>query len=215
MMTEKENFIQNRKELYKQAVNKCNELKENIKEEIESVNFIQIKKSNIVKIGIKDENGVDTGEHLEFDLEDINLPLRLNECDEKHRKNLEFLRDQFIIIDKKEDKKGKKILSWKEEEKLKVLQEFYKREMGALDLFLGENGTKKLLNGRKPYYSMYEDINDMLEPILPKLKLRADDIANRIKEKYSNKMNDDKDVLKLDDIKKGIQKQFMGDEINE
>lgn len=156
--------------------------------------FIQIKKDNILRIGIKDFEGKDTGEHLEFDLEDIELPLRLNECEAKHRKNLEFVKTQFVIIDKKEDKKGKFILSWKEEEKLKVLQEFYKREMDALDLFLGQNGTNKLLNGRKPYYSMYDDINDMLEPILPKLKLKADDIANKIKEKYSNKATE-KNVL--------------------
>ena len=162
----------------------------------EKENFIQLKKDSILRIGIKDSEGNDTGEHLEFDMEDINLALRLNECDEKHRKNLEFLRNQFIIIDKKEDKKGKKILSWKEEEKLKVLQEFYKREMEALDLFLGENGTKKLLNGRNPYYSMYEDINDILKPILPKLKLRADDIAKKIKDKYSNVNNQEKNVLK-------------------
>ena len=162
----------------------------------EKENFIQLKKDSILRIGIKDSDGNDTGEHLEFDMEDINLAIRLNECDEKHRKNLEFLRNQFIIIDKKEDKKGKKILSWKEEEKLKVLQEFYKREMEALDLFLGENGTKKLLNGRNPYYSMYEDINDILKPILPKLKLRADDIAKKIKDKYSNVNNQEKNVLK-------------------
>ena len=162
----------------------------------EKENFIQLKKDSILRIGIKDSDGNDTGEHLEFDMEDINLALRLNECDERHRKNLEFLRNQFVIIDKKEDKKGKKILSWKEEEKLKVLQEFYKKEMEALDLFLGENGTKKLLNGRNPYYSMYEDINDMLKPILPKLKLRADDIAKKIKDKYSNVNNQEKNVLK-------------------
>ena len=156
--------------------------------------FIQLKKDNILRIGIKDIEGNDTGEHLEFDMEDIELPLRLNECEARHRKNLEFLKMQFVIIDKKEDKKGKFILSWKEEEKLKVLQEFYKKEMEALDLFLGQNGTNKLLNGRKPYYSMYEDINDMLVPILPKLKLKADDIANKIKEKYSNKATE-KNVL--------------------
>ena len=162
----------------------------------EKENFIQLKKDNILKIGIKDSDGNDTGEHLEFDMEDINLALRLNECDEKHRKNLEFLRNQFIIIDKKEDKKGKKILSWKEEEKLKALKNFYAEEEKALDLFLGENGTKKLLNGRNPYYSMYEDINDILKPILPKLKLRADDIAKKIKDKYSNVNNQEKNVLK-------------------
>lgn len=160
----------------------------------EKENFIQLKKDSILRIGIKDTDGNDTGEHLEFDLEDIALPLRLNECDAKHRKNVEYLKNQFVIIDKKEDKKGKFILSWKEEEKLKVLQEFYKKEMEALDLFLGQDGTKKLLNGRNPYYSMYEDINEILEPIMPKLKLRADDIANKIKEKYSNKETE-KNVL--------------------
>jgi hypothetical protein len=157
-------------------------------------NFIQLKKDNIFRIGIKDIEGNDTGEHLEFDLEDISLPLRLNECEAKHRKNLEFLKNQFVVIEKKEDKKGKFILSWKEEEKIKVLQEFYKREMEALDLFLGQNGTNKLLNGRKPYYSMYEDISEILEPIMPKLKLRADDIVNKIKEKYSNNATE-KNVL--------------------
>lgn len=161
----------------------------------EMENFIQLKKSNIIKIGIRDVEGNETGEHLEFDMEDIELPLRLNECEAKHRKNLENLKMQFVIIDKKEDKKGKFVLSWKEEEKLKVLQEFYKKEMEALDLFLGKDGTKKLLNGRNPYYSMYEDINEMLEPVLPKLKLRADDIANKIKEKYNNKATE-KNVLK-------------------
>lgn len=148
---------------------------------------IQLKKDSILRIGIKDADGNDTGEHLEFDLEDIELPLRINECEARHRRNLEFIRNQFVIIDKKQDKKGKFMLSWKEEEKLKVLKEFYDREMEALDLFLGKDGTKKLLNGRNPYYSMYEDISEILEPVLPKLKVRADDIANKIKQKYSNK----------------------------
>lgn len=161
----------------------------------EMENFIQLKKDNILRIGIRDAEGKETGEHLEFDMEDIELPLRINQCEAKHRKNMEYIKTQFIIIEKKEDKKGKFILSWKEEEKMKVLQEFYKREAEALDLFLGENGTKKLLNGRKPYYSMYEDINEMLEPILPKLKLRVDDIASKIKEKYSAKPTE-KNVLK-------------------
>lgn len=157
--------------------------------------FIQLKKDNIVRIGIKDANGVETGEHLEFDMEDIELPLRFNQCEAKHRKNLEFLKMQFVIIDKKEDKKGKFVLSWKEEEKLKVLSEFYKKEMEALDLFLGKDGTKKLLNGRNPYYSMYEDIHEILEPVMPKLKISADEIMGKIKSKYNNNATE-KEVLK-------------------
>ena len=153
-------------------------------------NFIQLKKDNILRIGIKTADGVDTGEHLEFDMEDINLPLRLNECEEQHRKNINDLRMKVLLIDKKEDKKGKKILSWKEEEKIKLFNEFYAKEADALDLFLGKGGTAKLLNGRKPYYSMYEDISEMLEPILPLLKTSADDIMKKVKEKYSNKKED-------------------------
>lgn len=153
-------------------------------------NFIQLKKDNILRIGIKTSDGVDTGEHLEFDMEDINLPLRLNECEEQHRKNINDLRMKILLIDKKEDKKGKKILSWKEEEKIKLFNEFYAKEMDALDLFLGKGGTAKLLNGRKPYYSMYEDISEMLEPILPMLQTSADDIIKKVKEKYSNKKED-------------------------
>ena len=156
--------------------------------------FIQLKKDNILRIGIKDANGVDTGEHLEFDLEDIELPLRLKQCEAKHYKNVEFVRNQFVIINKKEDKKGKFYLSSNEEEKIKVLQEFYKRETEALDLFLGDGGTKKMLGGRNPYISMYDDINEMLAPILPKIQIRAEDIMNKIKGKYGEKK--ETDVLK-------------------
>lgn len=156
--------------------------------------FIQLKKDNVLRIGIKDANGVDTGEHLEFDLEDIELPLRIKECEGKHYKNVEFVKNQFVIINKKEDKKGKFYLSSNEEEKIKIMQEFYKREMEALDLFLGEGGTKKLLGGRNPYISMYEDINEMLAPILPKIQIRAEDIMAKIKGKYGDKK--ETDVLK-------------------
>lgn len=147
-------------------------------------NFIQLKKDNVLKIGIKDSDGKDTGNFLEFDLEDIELGLKLNQCQKKHNENIQNVKRQFIIIDKKEDKKGKQLLSWKEEEKIKVLKQFYKDEADALDLFLGKNGTRKLLNGRKPYWTMYDDINEMLKPILPKLKLSMDGVVDKIKKKY-------------------------------
>ena len=146
--------------------------------------FIRLKKDNIVKIGIEDSEGNDTGQYLEFDLEDIELPLKYQECIEMHKKNAQFIKMQFVAIDKKQDIKGKKLLSKNEEEKIKILNEFYKREMEALDLFLGKDGTKKLLNGRRPYYSMYDDINEMLEPVMPILKKGFESIENKIKNKY-------------------------------
>ena len=149
--------------------------------------FIRLKKDNIIRIGIQNNKGEDTGEHLEFDLEDIELPLKYQECIEQHKKNVRYVKEQFVIIDKRQDVKGKKLLSKNEEEKIKILNEFYNRETKALDLFLGENGTKKLLNGRKPYFSMYDDINEMLEPVLPIIKNGFDNIENKIKNKYSSR----------------------------
>ena len=153
-------------------------------------NFVQLKKDNILRFGIKTADGVDTGEHLEFDLEDIELPLKLNQCELEHKKNVQNLHAQIIIIDKKQDKKGKQLLSWKEEEKIKAFSDFYKKETKALDLFLGEGGTAKLLNGRKPYYSMYEDISDILEPIMPMIQERTESITDKIKAKYSSKKSE-------------------------
>lgn len=162
----------------------------------EKESFIQLKKDNVIRIGIKDSEGNDTGKYLSFDLEDITLPLKLSDCEEMHRKNVIYLRDTFIIIDKKEDHKGKKILSWKEEEKFKALNLYYKKEMQALDLFIGDGKTQMILDlmGRNPYYSMYDDISEILNPILPKLKMNADSIKKQIMTKYGK--NNDSEVLK-------------------
>ena len=150
-------------------------------------NVIQLKKRNILSFEIVDEEGNKTGEKLEFDLEDIEVPLKYQECLERHKKNTQCLDMQFVAIDKKQDIKGKKLLSKNEEEKYEALKEFFKKEMEALDLFLGKDGCKKLLNGRKPYYSMFDDINDVIEPILPKLNISTKDIINKIKNRYSKK----------------------------
>ena len=146
--------------------------------------YIQLKKSNVQRFGIMTEDGVDTGEYIEIDLEDIELPFRINDCEKQHRENVRELKNQFIIIEKKQDHKGENLMSANEEEKLKALREFYKKEEQALDLFLGEGGTRKLLNGRKPYYSMYDDINEMLKPILPTLEKATNNLTESIKAKY-------------------------------
>lgn len=159
----------------------------------EKESFIQLKKDNILRIGIKDAQGNDTGHHLEFDMEDIEFPLRLNQAEAQHRKNVQDLKAQFIIIDKKQDKKGKYLLTWKQEEKLKALKEFYNKDIKAIELFLGEGMVSKLLNGRKPYYELFEDIEEMLEPVMPKLKANTESIIDKIKGKYGNKK--EKDVL--------------------
>lgn len=158
----------------------------------EKESFIQLKEDSVLRVGIKDKNGNILDGVLEFDIEDIELPLRLSECNDMHKKNMKYLQEQLIIIDKKEDHKGKKILTWKQEEKIKVLKKVYEDEMKALDLFLGEGKTQMILDlmGRRPYLTMYDDIGELIKPIMPKLKINVDSISEKIKEKYKNKEND-------------------------
>lgn len=155
-------------------------------------NFIQLKeRDSILKIKVKDANGKDTGKYLKFDLERVNYPLKISECVEMHKKNIEWLKDQLLILNKKEDKKGKKILSWKQEEGIKLYLKFYQKEMEALDLFLGKGATQMLLdiNGDEPYYTMFDDIVALIKPIMPVLENNAKYIKKKqedVIKKYSS-----------------------------
>ena len=151
--------------------------------------FIQLKESNLIRIGIKDKDGNIIDGELVFDLEDIDLPIKYQEMLEKHKKNSNELRHQIAIINKKEDIKGKKLFTKNEEDTFKAIKEYYLKEIEALDYFLGEGKTEMLLNAmqRKPYMSMFDDIGEMLVPIIPILEKNLEITQNTIKEKYKIK----------------------------
>lgn len=148
-------------------------------------NFIQLNKDSILRLGIRTADGEDTGEHLEFDLEDIELPLKYQELVEQEKKNRTNLKNQLTIIEKRQDVKGKKLLSKNEEDKLKALNEFYKKEKEVLDGFLGEGGVDKLLNGRKLGWTSLQEIDEIIgNQIAPHIKINMEDITKKVKEKY-------------------------------
>ena len=154
-------------------------------------NFIQLNKNDILRLEIVDDKGNSTGEFLEFDLEDIELPLKYQELIEEDKKNTDHLKNQLLIIDKKEDVKGKKVLSKNEEDKLKALNDYFKKEAQIYNMFLGDNGVEKLLNGRKLGWTSLKEIDDIIEKqIMPHLNISVDNIAKKIKEKYSKATND-------------------------
>lgn len=160
-------------------------------------NNIKIKDTDILRIGLQNSKGEPIldkkGEtvHWVFDLADIELPLKYNKLESRHKQNLEWVRNQFIIIDKKQDVKGKYLLSKNEEEKIRAMNEFYKKEEELLDVFLGKGGVKKYLNGRNYYWDMFDDINEALEPLLPLFQNTMDNIGNRIKDKYSKSQTEE------------------------
>lgn len=153
--------------------------------------YIKLKKrKDILKLGILDENDNivmdENGNEvcLEFDLGDIELPLRYNNCINFIKKAKVNLKNQFTIIDKKQDHKGKQLLSANEEAKAVAIKNFYIKMEVAMDMFLGEGGTQKFLNGRKPYWEMFDDLSEAIEPFMDKMKLTMTDMTNRIKNKY-------------------------------
>lgn len=160
-------------------------------------NVIKLNKDNILRLDIQTSEGVDTGEYLEFDLEDIELPLRYQELLEKDKKNKEYLRNEMVIIDKREDVKGKKLLSKNEEDKIKAINEFFRKEIEVYNMFLGENGVQKLLNGRKIGWTTLQEIDEIIEKqIAPYLDMSMEKITQKIKEKYGQAVARNKEVLK-------------------
>lgn len=155
-------------------------------------NYIQLNKDNILRLGIKDSEGNDTGNVLEFDLEDASLLLRYQELVEKEKKNRIWLNNQFLIIDKKQDHKGKKVLSSNEQAKLESINEFFKREKEVLDMFLGEGGTDKLLNGRNMGWTSLQEINEIItNQIAPYFKKSMENITDKVKKIYKESVGND------------------------
>ncbi len=153
-------------------------------------NTIKLNKSNELRLKIKTDEGEYTGEELVFDLEDIELPLRYQELMEKDKKNKEALRNLFIIIDKRQDVKGKKLLSKNEEDKIKAINDFFKKEVEVYNMFLGERGVEKLLNGRKLGWTTLQEIDEIIEKqISPYISISMDDITKKVKDKYQEALN--------------------------
>ena len=151
-------------------------------------NEIKLSKSNELRLKITTDDGKETGEYLTFDLEDIELPLRYQEMIERNKKNVDWLRKELVIIEKRQDVKGKKLLSKNEEDKLKALNKFFNEEVEIYNMFLGEKGVQKLLNGRKLGWNSLEEINEIIDKqILPYINKKEEELEEKIKEKYTIK----------------------------
>lgn len=156
-----------------------------------SDNIIQLKKDDILRLKIIDSEGNDTGNVLEFDLADVELPIRYQKIIDEDRKNRAYLKNQFTIIERKQDHAGKKLLSSNDEAKMKAVIEFFKKEIEVYNMFLGENGVQKLLNGRKLTWTTLQEIDEIIETaIAPKLEVNAENVKNKIISKYSIKRDD-------------------------
>ncbi len=153
--------------------------------------YIKIKKRDIIRIGIENPDGTKVldkngnEEYIEFDLEDINTAENYDKCAEMVRTATANLRDEFTLINKKADAKTKGLMTRNEKAKSQAIKKYYRELEEAMDLFLGEGGTNKIF-GKVRYLSMFDDLTEMLEPVLPLIKMNYKKIEDKIKEKYSS-----------------------------
>lgn len=149
-------------------------------------NIIKLNKDNILRLRIETNEGEETGETLEFQLDDIELPLKYQDLLEKDKRNREQLRNQINIIEKRQDVKGKKLLSKNQEDEIRAVNEFFNKQIEVYNMFLGDRGVEKLLNGRKFSWTTLQEINTIIEQqIMPHLEKNAKNIKQQIKEKYN------------------------------
>jgi hypothetical protein len=158
-------------------------------------NIIKLNKDSVFRLGIQTSDGKDTGEFLEFQLDDIELPLRYQELIEKDKKNKEQLRNQMLIIDRRQDVKGKKLLTKNEEDKIRALNDFFMKEIQVYNMFLGPRGVEKLLNGRKFTWTTLQEIDEIIEKqIAPHIDINMKKITDKVKEKYSQAVKKSEDI---------------------
>jgi hypothetical protein len=151
---------------------------------------------SILKLPIYTSDGKNTGNYLEFNLEDIELPIKYQELMDRDKKNRNNLQDKLHSIDKKEDVDEGKTLTRNEREKIIAIQDFLKEEVKIYNIFLGENGVEKLLNGKSLQWNTLQKIDKLIEEqILPHLNIKMESINEKIKKKYATNEEEEIEVL--------------------
>lgn len=148
---------------------------------------LQINKKNTFKIPIVRIDGVDNGEFIEIDIQDISLPFR---CMEALKKKDEILisakKEQEAIFNKIQKNKNPKNVYKITEETLKMWDTKYNEIREVFDLFLGD-GTCQKIFGDKNYASMFDDLIEALQPFLDKIDMSFEGTKEKIENKYSKK----------------------------
>ena len=150
-------------------------------------NTIKLDEDETLQFEITDSNGIPTGEYLEFNMDDISLPLRYRDLVIKDRENRSWFKKETIIINKRQDVQEKDDpLTKNQKDMLKASEDFFKKEIEIYNMFLGENGVQKLLNN-KPlgWESLYKIDNLIKKQILPILEEHTKSMEELIKNKYS------------------------------
>lgn len=134
---------------------------------------LRVEKDNVYKIEVNDK-----GECIEFDLLDIELPIKLINASEE-------LKKQKKIYKEKNEKLKNENLNPAEDmlKQYEIDKEFCQTMRDVLDSFLGENACQKIF-GDTNRIGMFDDFFTQLEPHLDKIIINIEQIKKDLIEKY-------------------------------
>jgi hypothetical protein len=164
---------------------------------MEEKKFIKLEGSkDTKKFWITTKEGKETGEYIEINLEGLGILDRIDQFYHDYPKNRKWIRDELLIIKKKQDftKKGQ-LMSNNQRLEYEAVKKYYNMQKNTFNLFLGENGVDKLLYGRELEWDTIEEIQKIIvEQIIPELDVTMDKISNKIIKKYNISKEDIEEI---------------------
>lgn len=134
---------------------------------------LRVEKDNVYRIEVNDK-----GEYIEFDLLDIELPIKLINASEE-------LEKQKAIHEQKVEELKKESLEPKENmlKQYEIDKEFCQTMRNVLDNLFGEGASQKIF-GDTNRITMFNDFFTQLEPHLDKIIIDVEQIKKDLIEKY-------------------------------
>ena len=135
---------------------------------------LRVEKDNVYKIEVNDK-----GEYIEFDLLDIELPIKLINASEE-------LEKQKAIHEQKIDDLKASNLEPKESmlKQYEIDKEFCKTMRGVIDGLFGEGSSQKIF-GEANRLGMFNDFFTQLEPHLDKIVIDVEQVKKKLMKKYN------------------------------
>lgn len=136
---------------------------------------IRVEKENVYQIEVNDK-----GEYIEFDLLDIDLPMKLMNGAEELKKQKRIYKNKLIALNK-QYKDNQRMLLFKQYD---LDKEFCTKLRSVFDGFLGEGACQKIF-GNVDRIGMFDAFFEQLSPHLDKLVINVEQIKNNLYEKYN------------------------------
>lgn len=138
---------------------------------------IRIKKDDVYRIEVNDK-----GEYIEFDLLDIELPMKCLNASKELKRQCNFYNQRVKAIQNQYKDNQESLFV----NKHKADMDYCRKMREVFDDFLGEGACQKIF-GDTNRIGMFDELFEQLNPHFEKMQINVEKIKDIIIDKYSNK----------------------------